>query len=353
MEEARSSSAPAGATPLARRLHSLFGVVPLGAFLVFHLATNAMALRGADAYNAMARRLQGLPLMVLVEILVIAVPLGFHAIYGLFRIASDTPAMDRSRARRALTLIQQATGVALFASMVSSFIGSVIGIAVLIWLSGWLSGVATRFGAADYAAMMVLGLVAASTIGSKQPAKAFAMVVLGLILGILLISQFWTLANDVYDPRQAKRLFGFIGGGASLGGATGAAITALIVTQVGTNNLLLVSAAVLAACALLVIWIVQREREAAAASGAVRRSSTRCSGSSPRRRASSGRTTSFRWRARSRSSSPSRPSGACGRSTSSTSCSRASSTDRWKVSSRATRPCAAIACSPRTSSTGS
>ena len=40
-----------------------------------------------------------------------------------------------------------------------------------------------------------------------------------LILGILLISQFWTLANDIYDPRQAKRLFGFIGGGSSLGGA--------------------------------------------------------------------------------------------------------------------------------------
>ena len=41
----------------------------------------------------------------------------------------------------------------------------------------------------------------------------------GLILGILLISQFWTLANDIFDARQAKRLFGFIGGGASLGGA--------------------------------------------------------------------------------------------------------------------------------------
>ena len=51
--------------------------------------------------------------------------------------------------------------------------------------------------------------------------------VLGLILGILLISQFWMLANDLYDARQAKRLFGFIGGGASLGGATGAGITAV------------------------------------------------------------------------------------------------------------------------------
>ena len=43
----------------------------------------------------------------------------------------------------------------------------------------------------------------------------------GLILGILVISQFWTLANEVYDPRQAKRIFGFIGGGASLGGIAG------------------------------------------------------------------------------------------------------------------------------------
>ena len=53
-----------------------------------------------------------------------------------------------------------------------------------------------------------------------------ALYLFGQILGILLISQFWTLANDVYDARQAKRLFGFIGGGASLGGALGAGLTA-------------------------------------------------------------------------------------------------------------------------------
>ena len=53
------------------------------------------------------------------------------------------------------------------------------------------------------------------------PAPAWVSVafyVWGALLGILLISQFWTLANDIYDPRQAKRLFGFIGGGATLGG---------------------------------------------------------------------------------------------------------------------------------------
>jgi ATP/ADP translocase/HEAT repeat protein/CRP-like cAMP-binding protein len=98
--------------------------------------------------------------------------------------------------------------------------------------------------------------------GQDWPSVAFY--VLGLILGILLISQFWTLANDIYDPRQAKRLFGFIGGGASLGGATGAAITAFVVKEVGTVNLLLVSAAIMIVCLLLVIAIVRRESSAGA-----------------------------------------------------------------------------------------
>ena len=58
---------------------------------------------------------------------------------------------------------------------------------------------------------------------------------------MLLISQFWTLANDIYDPRQAKRVFGFIGGGASLGGATGAALTAFLVETIGAQNMLLLA----------------------------------------------------------------------------------------------------------------
>ena len=81
----------------------------------------------------------------------------------------------------------------------------------------------------------------------------------GLILGVLLISQFWTLANDVYDARQAKRLFGFIGGGASLGGALGAAITEFLLYEVGRYNLLLFSAAALAGCIAIVTAIIARQ----------------------------------------------------------------------------------------------
>src|SRR4029450_5881800 len=80
----------------------------------------------------------------------------------------------------------------------------------------------------------------------------------GALLGILLISQFWTLANGIYDPRQAKRLVGFVGGGVvTLGGATGSGLTALMVQEVGTNNLLLVSAATLLLCGAIVAAILR------------------------------------------------------------------------------------------------
>ena len=84
-----------------------------------------------------------------------------------------------------------------------------------------------------------------------------ALYFFGQILGILLLSQFWTLANDVYDARQAKRLFGLIGGGACLGGAVGAAITATRVEAIGSNNLLLISAITLSICVVLVLKIVR------------------------------------------------------------------------------------------------
>jgi ATP:ADP antiporter, AAA family len=82
----------------------------------------------------------------------------------------------------------------------------------------------------------------------------------GQIYGILLISQFWTLANIIFDPRQAKRVFGFIGGGASLGGVAGGSITALLTETVGNANLMLVSAGVLALCGLVVTLIVRNTR---------------------------------------------------------------------------------------------
>jgi ATP:ADP antiporter, AAA family len=94
-----------------------------------------------------------------------------------------------------------------------------------------------------------------------------AFYIVGLIFAILLVSQFWSLANAIYNARQAKRLFGFIGGGTTLGGMTGAGITSLIATTVGTNTLLLWSAGALALCILIVMVVLRREGHAVAGAG--------------------------------------------------------------------------------------
>jgi succinate dehydrogenase / fumarate reductase cytochrome b subunit len=99
-----------------RRLHSISGVVPVGAFLAFHLYVNTAASRGADAYNAAALRLQRFPLSLVLEIVLIFVPLAYHGVYGLF-VAATVPASAERPARRdrILAILQRVTGILLFA----------------------------------------------------------------------------------------------------------------------------------------------------------------------------------------------------------------------------------------------
>jgi succinate dehydrogenase / fumarate reductase cytochrome b subunit len=99
-----------------RRLHSLSGIVPVGGFLAFHLYENYAATKGAEAYNDMTRRLQQVPFAVALEIFVIAVPLFFHGIYGLFLTSTAKPNVLSNRyARNWMYLLQRVTGVVVFA----------------------------------------------------------------------------------------------------------------------------------------------------------------------------------------------------------------------------------------------
>ena len=71
------------------------------------------------------------------------------------------------------------------------------------------------------------------------------------ILSVMTVSQFWSYANHSYDPRQAKRLFGFIGAGGLLGGFAGGQF-ARLAEVIGTGGVLLVAAGVTAFLAVLV-----------------------------------------------------------------------------------------------------
>jgi putative tricarboxylic transport membrane protein len=75
---------------------------------------------------------------------------------------------------------QGRAGVALFMTTIASFVGGSIGILIMMLFSPMIAAAALQFGAAEYFAMMLLGLVAASTISIGSPIKGIAMVVLGL-----------------------------------------------------------------------------------------------------------------------------------------------------------------------------
>ena len=68
---------------ILRRLHSLIGVVPLSLFLIMHLMIGATAASGKPAYDATQSAIRSIPLLVPFEIIVIVLPLLFHAIYGI------------------------------------------------------------------------------------------------------------------------------------------------------------------------------------------------------------------------------------------------------------------------------
>jgi succinate dehydrogenase / fumarate reductase, cytochrome b subunit len=69
---------------LWHKLHSLLGVIPIGAFLIEHIVSNFEALKGPAAYAAQVKFLNGLPLVRVLEWTFIFLPILYHAIYGVY-----------------------------------------------------------------------------------------------------------------------------------------------------------------------------------------------------------------------------------------------------------------------------
>lgn len=67
-----------------RRLHSLTGIVPIGAFLVEHIISNFEVTNGPLAYAQQVKFLNGLPLVRVLEWVFIFIPLAYHALYGVY-----------------------------------------------------------------------------------------------------------------------------------------------------------------------------------------------------------------------------------------------------------------------------
>jgi putative tricarboxylic transport membrane protein len=80
---------------------------------------------------------------------------------------------------------QGRAGVALFLTTIASFIGGIVGVLVLAAFAPALARVALSFGSPEYFSLMVLGLIMAALVGEGSQLRSLAMVIFGLLLGIV------------------------------------------------------------------------------------------------------------------------------------------------------------------------
>ena len=115
-------AAPATPTFLVRhqfviyRLFSLSGLVPVGAYLVVHLLTNASIINGVSTFQDQVDRIHSLGVVLLpVEITFIFLPLLFHAAVGWLIISGALPNTSHyPYASNIRYTMQRATGIIAF-----------------------------------------------------------------------------------------------------------------------------------------------------------------------------------------------------------------------------------------------
>lgn len=98
-----------------RRLHSLLGVIPVGIFLIQHLIVNHFATRGAEAFNKAAHFMEMLPFRYVLEIVIIFLPILYHAIYGVYiAFTAKNNVSNYGYLRNWLFMLQRVTGIITF-----------------------------------------------------------------------------------------------------------------------------------------------------------------------------------------------------------------------------------------------
>ncbi|MCR8846120.1 succinate dehydrogenase cytochrome b558 subunit [Paenibacillus sp. SC116] len=100
----------------SRKLHSLLGVIPLGFFMITHMVSNFSAFEGGlDSFQDKVALINGLPLVLVLEIFGIWLPLLYHGVYGLYiAYTARNNVGNFNYGRNFAFLMQRITGVITF-----------------------------------------------------------------------------------------------------------------------------------------------------------------------------------------------------------------------------------------------
>lgn len=147
------------------------------------------------------------------------------------------------------------------------FTGTFVGMLIVTPLFGWVS---SRWPRRTFLPLVYVFFIAnllafyaamqASTFDKTTIAAAFFIWL--SVFNYFVVSVFWSFMTDVFDSDSAKRLFGAIAAGGSMGAMVGPIITAALVKQAGVANLLLIASLLMSAAVVCVIglgrWAARR-----------------------------------------------------------------------------------------------
>jgi len=125
------------------------------------------------------------------------------------------------------------------------FTGTVVAMTAAVPLFGWVSSRYPRRQFLPYVYLFFIGtlllfyLLMGMEIATVYIARGFF--IWTSVFNLFVVSVFWSFMTDIYNNNQARRLFGFIAAGGTVGALTGPALAAMLVQPLGTRNLLLVS----------------------------------------------------------------------------------------------------------------
>jgi ATP:ADP antiporter, AAA family len=102
-----------------------------------------------------------------------------------------------------------------------------------------------------------------------MPGRGAAFFIWVAVFNLFAVSVFWSYMADIFTNSEARRVYGYIGAGGTLGGLCGPALTKTLVVQIGVANMMLVSVGFLLVCIFCVLRLVPWAKRAEQLRGSV------------------------------------------------------------------------------------
>lgn len=192
---------------LIRRLHSLSGLVPVGAYMCVHLLTNATVLDGTRSFQTRVDQIHSLgSFLPVVEWTLIFLPIIFHAVVGVAIIRSG----DSN-----LSSYPLQGNVRYFLQRLTAWIALAFIAFHVFQLHGWIRPIGEQFGGARFQHLFATSSAAAA-IQSSLAIELFYFVgiaacVYHLANGLWTAGITWGLWTTVAAQRRANWLCGAFG----------------------------------------------------------------------------------------------------------------------------------------------